>query len=81
MRLVTPVHRISFFQVFFSTFWSDKGFRLHQPYAGCPLEIILFLTLLSPSVQALAAAERARKQAETERDELSEEMASNSSGK
>lgn len=40
-----------------------------------------FLTLLSPSVQALAAAERARKQAETERDELSEELASNSSGK
>lgn len=39
-----------------------------------------FLTL-SPSVQALAAAERARKQAETERDELSEELASNSSGK
>ena len=29
----------------------------------------------------LAAAERARKQAETERDELSEELASNSSGK
>lgn len=34
-----------------------------------------------PSVQMLAAAERARKQAETERDELSEELASNSSGK
>lgn len=32
-------------------------------------------------VQMLAAAERARKQAETERDELSEELASNSSGK
>ncbi len=29
----------------------------------------------------LAAAERARKQAETERDELSEELASNTSGK
>lgn len=29
----------------------------------------------------LATAERARKQAETERDELSEELASNSSGK
>uniref|UniRef100_A0A7N6BGK7 Myosin, heavy chain 11b, smooth muscle n=1 Tax=Anabas testudineus TaxID=64144 RepID=A0A7N6BGK7_ANATE len=31
--------------------------------------------------QMLAAAERARKQAETERDELSEELSSNSSGK
>uniref|UniRef100_H3D140 Myosin, heavy chain 11b, smooth muscle n=1 Tax=Tetraodon nigroviridis TaxID=99883 RepID=H3D140_TETNG len=31
--------------------------------------------------EMLAAAERARKQAETERDELSEELASNSSGK
>lgn len=33
------------------------------------------------SVQMLAAAERGRKQAETERDELAEELASNSSGK
>lgn len=33
------------------------------------------------SVQMLAAAERARKQVETERDELCEELASNSSGK
>lgn len=32
-------------------------------------------------VQMLAAAERARKQVETERDELSEELSSNSSGK
>lgn len=35
----------------------------------------------SPFLQMLAAADRARKQAETERDELSEELASNSSGK
>lgn len=32
-------------------------------------------------MQDLAAAERARKQAEAERDELSDELASNSSGK
>lgn len=42
--------------------------------------VVLWKSFLT-SVQALAAAERARKQAETERDELSEELASNSSGK
>lgn len=35
-------------------------------------------TIFCLSVQMLSAAERARKQAETERDELAEELASNS---
>lgn len=39
------------------------------------------ISLVLPPPQDLAAADRARKQAEAERDELADELASNASGK